>query len=357
MARKRERYTERTRPHRKDTGGGGPVNIEGEGWKNPMVLIAIGALVVAVVMVVGFMVGRDTTTTQTAAQDASEKALEEGEIPTIPIPTIDMPTIEVTGEEGAEAPDEAAATAEGEGADEETAPEGEAAAGGEQGEGADEATGTEGEDAASDTAKGEEIVLSLPGSGTPYEAPDDMGLEAGKKAYFATIETERGPIVVELWPEVAPAHVNSFAFLAEDGFFDGLTFHRVVDGFVIQGGDPNGDGSGGPGYRLPAEFNADNPVPHRVGTLAMARSSDEDSAGSQFYIVLADSPSATALDGKYTVFGHVIEGMDTVLAIREGDVIESVEFEEKDISERVVGPDDVRAGELPQDVLDTVEGD
>ncbi len=181
-----------------------------------------------------------------------------------------------------------------------------------------------------------------------YTAPADMGLQPGENAYFATIKTTKGDIEVELFPEVAPQHVNSFMFLSEAGFYDGLVFHRVVPGFVIQGGDPTGTGGGGPGYSIPAEFNSENPVPHRVGTLAMARSGDPNSGGSQWYIVLEDSPSATGLNGQYTVFGHVTSGMSVVQQIAQGDGIVEIRTTAKDISERVISPDDLRGGTLPE---------
>ena len=128
---------------------------------------------------------------------------------------------------------------------------------------------------------------------------------------IAVIETNFGNIVIQLFPDVAPGHVENFVKLAWDGFYDGSTFHRVIPGFMIQGGDPNSkdedrsnDGQGGPGYTINAEFSD---VPHKRGILSMARAQDPNSAGSQFFIVVADS---NFLDGQYTVFGEVIEGMD-----------------------------------------------
>ena len=109
------------------------------------------------------------------------------------------------------------------------------------------------------------------------------------------IATAHGDIVLTLFPDDAPNHVAAFMKLADAGFYDGLAFHRVEPGFVVQGGDPRGDGTGGPGYQLKAEFNA---RPHRRGTLAMARAANPDSAGSQFYICLDD---ASFLDGRYGV--------------------------------------------------------
>ena len=129
----------------------------------------------------------------------------------------------------------------------------------------------------------------------------------------AIIHTTLGDITLKFFPEVAPNHVNNFIELAKKGFYNGTTFHRVVAKFVIQGGDPNSKnpdrsshGMGGPGYQIKAEFNN---KPHRQGTLSMARSAHPDSAGSQFFICVADAPF---LDGKYTVFGEVAKGMEVV---------------------------------------------
>lgn len=148
----------------------------------------------------------------------------------------------------------------------------------------------------------------------------------------AVIQTSKGTVTLEFYPQDAPNTVASFIELADSGFYNGLKFHRVIPGFVAQGGDPltrdlsteqlksgvGGAGTGGPGWTQKAEFNARK---HETGTLAMARAQNPDSAGSQFYICLAPQPS---LDGQYTVFGQVIEGMDVVMAIEVGDVIESV---------------------------------
>ena len=125
------------------------------------------------------------------------------------------------------------------------------------------------------------------------------------------METTMGKIVVELWPDVAPKHCQSFVYLINKGFYDSLTFHRIVPGFVIQGGDPLGNGTGGPGYNVPAEFSN---KPHEDGVLSMARSQDPNSAGSQFFICLG---RLTSLDNKYTVFGKVIEGLDVVHMIEK----------------------------------------
>ena len=119
----------------------------------------------------------------------------------------------------------------------------------------------------------------------------------------------------ELYPDIAPQSVGNFIALANSGFYDGLIFHRVIPGFMIQGGDPKGTGIGGPGYRIKGEFamnGVNNPLKHTYGVLSMARSMMPDSAGSQFFIMTSDSPH---LDGQYAAFGKVLEGMDVADAI------------------------------------------
>jgi cyclophilin family peptidyl-prolyl cis-trans isomerase len=133
------------------------------------------------------------------------------------------------------------------------------------------------------------------------------------KRYTATLTTENGDIKLELFPKEAPETVNSFVFLAREGYYENVTFHRVIPGFVAQGGDPTGTGSGGPGYTIPDEVNSHK---HGDGALAMAKTAAPNSAGSQFYITLG--PQAF-LDRDYTVFGQVIDGMDVVKKIRERD--------------------------------------
>ena len=137
------------------------------------------------------------------------------------------------------------------------------------------------------------------------------------------IATKHGDIVFTLFPDEAPLHAAAFLKLADAGFYDGLSFHRVEPGFVVQGGDPKGDGTGGPGYRLKAEFNS---RPHLRGTVAMARATQPDSAGSQFYICLDD---ARFLDNQYTVFGQMSDGFEALDAIRRGDAMDSVKVEPK----------------------------
>jgi cyclophilin family peptidyl-prolyl cis-trans isomerase len=166
----------------------------------------------------------------------------------------------------------------------------------------------------------------LPVPTSMYSAPPEMQIDP-EKNYFATISTSKGDIVAMLFADKAPMTVNNFVFLAREGFYDGVIFHRVEPGFVIQGGDPLGTGAGGPGYTVPAEIG----LPHTEGALAMARQSDavnpeRASSGSQFYITLTPTPQ---LDGAYTVFGQVIEGMDVVLSTEVGDVIETITITEE----------------------------
>ena len=132
-----------------------------------------------------------------------------------------------------------------------------------------------------------------------------------------------GEIRLEFYPEDAPKTVENFVTLAKKGFYNGLNFHRVVPDFVVQGGCPKGNGTGGPGYQIKAEFNKQK---HVRGTLAMARSQDPDSAGSQFYICYGTTPH---LDGQYTVFGRVVSGMEHVDRIKQGDKMTSVTITEE----------------------------
>ena len=145
-----------------------------------------------------------------------------------------------------------------------------------------------------------------------------QGESSSASAYTADIVVkDYGTITVELDAEAAPKTVENFVSLAESGFYDGLTFHRIMDGFMIQGGGPNGDGTGGSGEKITGEFSAngdDNPLSHTRGTISMARSSDYDSASSQFFIMQEDT---TSLDGQYAAFGHVTSGMEVVDAICE----------------------------------------
>ena len=161
-------------------------------------------------------------------------------------------------------------------------------------------------------------------------------LDLANKTYTVELTTNQGPIRIEFYPDVAPGHVKNFLALAKTGFYTGLTFHRIIDGFMIQGGCPEGTGTGGPGYTIKAEFND---RPHEPGVLSMARTNDPNSAGSQFFICLGRH---THLDRNYTAFGKVAdaESMETVKKIgktpvgrndqpREKMVIEKVEIKER----------------------------
>lgn len=158
---------------------------------------------------------------------------------------------------------------------------------------------------------------------TPPQADELPAYKEEALASQVRIETDKGDMVVTLFPDDAPMHAAAFLKLVKAGFYDGLNFHRVEAGFVIQGGDPDGDGTGGPGYKLKAEFND---RPHERGALAMARSSNPDSAGSQFYICLAP---ARFLDNQYTVFGTLTEGFETLDAIKRGDTMKKLTVEPK----------------------------
>jgi peptidyl-prolyl cis-trans isomerase B (cyclophilin B) len=155
----------------------------------------------------------------------------------------------------------------------------------------------------------------------PPSTQETISLSSQAKTSQARIVTDRGEMIFRFFPDDAPVTIASFIKLARSGFYDGLTFHRVVPGFVIQGGCPEGTGTGGPGYRLKAEFN-DNL--HDAGAVAMARAQAADSAGSQFYICLED---AHFLDHQYTVFGHLTSGLDVARNIRVGDVMRNVIIE------------------------------
>lgn len=162
------------------------------------------------------------------------------------------------------------------------------------------------------------LGFSLTATGVSAKGDDASNLRAVIKL------AKGGEIVIKFYPKDAPKSVANFVKLARKGFYNGLTFHRVIPGFVAQGGDPNGDGSGGPGYTIPGEFTENgwnNPQLHVKGAVAMARTNDPNSAGSQFYICLDAQP---ALDGKYAVFGQVVKGMDAVENIQVGDKMEKV---------------------------------
>lgn len=148
-----------------------------------------------------------------------------------------------------------------------------------------------------------------------YSSPPAMQIDP-KRAYRAKLETDRGAIELELYPQHAPRTVNNFVFLARESFYDGVTFHRVISNFMIQGGDATGTGRGGPGYRFEDETK-NNPLTHEAGVISMANAGPNTN-GSQFFIT--HSPQAH-LNGKHTVFGKVVTGQDVVNSVRQGDRI------------------------------------
>ena len=156
-----------------------------------------------------------------------------------------------------------------------------------------------------------------------WNQPPAMQIDVDS-TYIVKIETVRGTMVLELYPEYAPKTVNNFVFLANEGYYDGVTFHRVISDFVIQGGDPTGSGRGGPGYRFEDEF-AGNPLKHETGWISMANAGPGTN-GSQFFIALGQQPH---LDGKHTVFGKIVEGADVPANIKQGDKMLKVVAEEK----------------------------
>ena len=156
-----------------------------------------------------------------------------------------------------------------------------------------------------------------------WSTPPAMEIDPAKN-YRATIETNKGTILLELYPNYAPKTVNNFVFLARQGFYDGLKFHRVISNFMIQGGDPTGTGTSGPGYKFEDEVR-NNPLKHETGVISMANAGPNTN-GSQFFITHSPQPH---LNGKHTVFGNVIEGQDVVNAIRQGDTMQKMTIAEK----------------------------
>jgi peptidyl-prolyl cis-trans isomerase B (cyclophilin B) len=155
-----------------------------------------------------------------------------------------------------------------------------------------------------------------------WEQAPDMKIEAAR-GYRAVVETSRGVIELDLCPQQAPKTVNNFVFLAREGFYDGVSFHRVIPDFMIQGGDPTGTGRGGPGYRFEDEVKG-NPLKHERGVISMANAGP-DTNGSQFFITHSPQPH---LNGRHTVFGKVVVGLDVVDAIQQGDRILRVTISE-----------------------------
>ena len=154
-----------------------------------------------------------------------------------------------------------------------------------------------------------------------YSAPPPMTIDTSKH-YTATIETEKGDLVLELFASDVPVTVNNFVFLAGEGFYDRTTFHRVIPGFVAQGGDPTGTGTGTPGYYFADEFTEHT---HIAGALSMANSGPNTN-GCQFFITYTPQPH---LDGKHTVFGQLIEGIDVLERIEQGDTVIRITIEER----------------------------
>lgn len=155
-----------------------------------------------------------------------------------------------------------------------------------------------------------------------WDCPPQMKIDPDK-IYKAVIETGKGSIELELYPKHAPKTVNNFVFLAGEGFYDDISFHRVISNFMIQGGDPTGTGRGGPGYRFEDELKG-NPLIHDKKVISMANAGP-DTNGSQFFITHSPQPH---LNGKHTVFGKVINGQEVVDLIRQGDKIERVTISE-----------------------------
>ncbi len=145
-----------------------------------------------------------------------------------------------------------------------------------------------------------------------------------QKTYKATIETTKGTIEIELYPQHAPKTVNNFVFLVKEGFYDDVSFHRVISDFMVQGGDPTGTGRGGPGYRFEDEVKG-NPLTHDTGVISMANAGPNTN-GSQFFITHSPQPH---LNGKHTVFGKVVHGQDVVNKIRQGDIMTKVTITEQ----------------------------
>lgn len=160
-------------------------------------------------------------------------------------------------------------------------------------------------------------------SSRQYSSYPDMVIDSSK-TYRATMKTNKGEIQLDLFAADAPKTVNNFVYLAQDKYYDGLTFHRVIDGFMSQGGCPNGDGRGGPGYRFEDE-TVGNPNKHKTGSLSMANAGPNTN-GSQFFVCHAPQPH---LDGKHTVFGQVTSGQDVVTSLQNGDVINEVIITER----------------------------
>lgn len=169
------------------------------------------------------------------------------------------------------------------------------------------------------------LMIASCSSGAPkpktYSSPPPMKIDPNKQ-YTATIQTEKGNLVLELFAKDAPITVNNFVFLAREGFYDGTTFHRVIADFMAQGGDPTGTGTGNPGYAFKDEFSQHT---HIAGALSMANAG-ANTNGCQFFITYAPQHH---LDGKHSVFGQLIEGMDVLKKIKQGDIIKKISIKEQ----------------------------
>ena len=155
-----------------------------------------------------------------------------------------------------------------------------------------------------------------------WKTPPAMSIDPNK-TYKISMETTRGTIELELYPQFAPNTVNNFVFLTKEGYYDGVVFHRVIANFMVQGGDPTGTGTGGPGYKFGDEFT-NNPLKHERGVLSMANAGPGTN-GSQFFITHSPQPH---LNGRHTVFGKVVSGLEVVDAIRQGDKMVKVTVSE-----------------------------
>lgn len=165
-------------------------------------------------------------------------------------------------------------------------------------------------------------------AGTLYQGAGETNLDLNSDDNTLVLDTKHGPVTIQMRPDLAPIHVQRIKELVREGFYDGLTFHRVIEGFMAQGGDPKGNGTGGSGVNLPAEFSD---ATFKRAMVGMARSRDNNSADSQFFIMLGAAPH---LNGQYTVWGEVIDGMDAVDAIKKG---------EKHANGRIIGaPDKIK---------------
>jgi peptidyl-prolyl cis-trans isomerase B (cyclophilin B) len=282
------------------------------------IMLIVCLLAIAFVAHSGLALAQDEGTDSTKVDKTEEAPATEAEAAK-DAPTGEEAVTEDSAKSGEEeaATDDAAPSGEEEAATEDAAKSGEEAVTEDAAKSGEEAVTEDaaksGEEAATeDAAKSgdEEESVTEPTAVDPNAPYASVTFEEGEKPKVL-METSMGNITIELWPDLAPKHCQSMVYLIEKGFYDSLTFHRIVPGFVIQGGDPDGNGTGGPGYGVPAEFSS---RPHEDGILSMARSSDPNSAGSQFFLCLG---RLTSLDNKYTVFGKVTEGLDIIHKIEK----------------------------------------